>query len=544
MRWQYKFNTLFNAIPQEGVCELGRTSAVHHPRYCPCRRIIMLKEIFHLPSSLASDNDRRKQLLNLLLIIFSILAILILAVSLFFMECQCLPFSEFQPALIGAIITIIFNSSLLVANRLFRMPGWLSAMIFVTFLTVLVMQLDAPDAGSGLIFWTLPMLVAALTLRPAFVFLIAGVESALSSFSSIYINKHPIQYDEMLALFVIALLCWLVMTLLQKAVHDSRRQAANMDVILNTIKDGVLVLDAQGNFVSANRALLMMIPEDKLREINNKPLEETLEWKRTVFSVTASLLPEMGSVVVFRDETRRHEADRAKDALLATASHELRTPLSSVMNYIELLMLLIDLGKVNTEKFVVYLRRAHENSRRLLGLVNNILDQAQIQAGGLELKRERCNLLELLEKNRQISASLVAEKDLSYELTVTPNVPEEIISDPERLNQVLNNLIGNAIKFTNQGGIKVKVSQPGKDTLTIEVADTGPGIPDEQLPDIFEVFRRGSNYAQREHQGAGLGLSIVKELVGHMGGEISVASTLGAGSVFTVSLPLMLPEND
>jgi len=99
-------------------------------------------------------------------------------------------------------------------------------------------------------------------------------------------------------------------------------------------------------------------------------------------------------------------------------------------------------------------------------------------------------------------------------------VPAEITGDPERLHQVLMNLIGNAIKFTNQGGVKVKVSLPQEEMLSIEVADTGPGIPDEQLPDIFEVFRRGSNYAQRERQGAGLGLSITKEIITRMGGEI------------------------
>jgi len=103
---------------------------------------------------------------------------------------------------------------------------------------------------------------------------------------------------------------------------------------------------------------------------------------------------------------------------------------------------------------------------------------------------------------------------------------------------VLVNLIGNAVKFTDRGGVRVNVSTKGDDELSIEVADSGVGIPSEQLPDIFEAFRRGGNYAQREHQGAGLGLSIVKEIIDRMGGEISATSEPGAGSTFRITVPL------
>lgn len=122
-------------------------------------------------------------------------------------------------------------------------------------------------------------------------------------------------------------------------------------------------------------------------------------------------------------------------------------------------------------------------------------------------------------------------------MNVSPDVPAQINGDANRLHQVLVNLLGNAIKFTNQGGIKVNVSMPVKERLSIQVVDSGPGIPPEQLPDIFEAFRRGSDYVQRERQGAGLGLSIAKEIVTRMGGEISVFSEPGSGSSFTILLP-------
>jgi signal transduction histidine kinase len=505
----------------------------------------MLKNFFLIPDTFESDDHRRKRILNILLVAFIGLALSIMVSTFLLKNCQCPSF----PVLAIAIATLVINGILLVANRLPKMPGWLSAAIFITFLMIAITRVDSPDElyrGNSLIAWMVPIMVGALVLRPASVFVIASVISAFILFFSPGLNNPLPNYYAMIALFAIALLCWLGMNIANRSIRDARRQAANIDAILNSINEGVLVLDLQGSFVSANRALLRMIPEEKLREMNSKPLEETMQWKRTVFSVSASAIPDVGSVVVFRDETRRHETERAKDALLATASHELRTPLGAVMNYLELLLMLSEMGKVNTTKFKEHLTRALENSRRLLRLINDILDQAQLQAGVLELKHELFNLPTLLEKNRQLLEVLLKEKNLSYELNIAPDVPAEITSDPERLHQVLVNLIGNAIKFTHQGGITVSVSLPRKDTLSIEVADTGPGIPDEQLPDIFEAFRRGSNYAQREHQGAGLGLSIAKEIVTHMGGKISVSSTLGVGSTFTIFLPLgpAQPKNE
>jgi signal transduction histidine kinase len=209
------------------------------------------------------------------------------------------------------------------------------------------------------------------------------------------------------------------------------------------------------------------------------------------------------------------------------------------MNYLELLlMILTETGQVNAAKFSAHLTRAIENCKRLQRLVNDILDQAQIQARMLELKQQRFDVAALLKKTHALLDGLLKEKGLSYVLSIAPDAPAEISGDPERLGQVLVNLLGNAVKFTRQGGIRVNVCLPYKDTLSIEVVDSGPGIPEEQLPDIFEAFRRGSNYAQREQQGAGLGLSIAQEIVTRMGGEISVTSAPGAGSTFTISLPL------
>ncbi len=314
---------------------------------------------------------------------------------------------------------------------------------------------------------------------------------------------------------------------------------ANHEAVLNNIADGVLVLDLQGHFLSANPALLQMIPHEHLQEILAHPLEKTIKWKRKVFSVTAAPVPDVGTVAVFRDETRRNEMERAKDSMLATASHELRTPLTAVMNYLEMLIVFTRMGRVNTEAFADHLSRALENSQRLHRLVQAILDQAQIHAGRMILKKQRFKLQEPFERTHLLLGDLILQKGLSYELIIQNDVPEQIIGDADRLQQVLVNLIGNAVKFTAQGKVRVTVQRQDADMLTVTVEDTGPGIPPEQLPDIFEPFRRSSDYAHREHQGAGLGLSIVKEIVTRMGGQIGVSSEMGIGSVFTIIIPVV-----
>lgn len=342
---------------------------------------------------------------------------------------------------------------------------------------------------------------------------------------------------QVLMLFLVAIICWMGMTYTNRTIRDARSQDANLEAVLNHISDGVLIRDLQGNFLSANPALLQMIPEAELRDMNFSAFEKTMPWKRKFFTITTTHIPEVGSIVIFRDQTRCRETEQARDALLATVSHEFRTPLAAVMNYLEMLLMLAKMKKIDSEAFIAHLTRALENSQRLQHLVGNIIEQAQLQAGALGIKTQRFNLPELLEKNGQLFSASLKQKGLSYKLSIAPNVPVEIRNDPERLQQVLAKLIENAIKFTSQGEIKIRVFMQVNEKVAIEIIDTGIGIPDEQLPAIFEVFRRGSNYAQREHQGAGLGLSIAKQVITSMGGEITVCSTLGLGSTFTICLP-------
>ena len=516
----------------------------------------MLKNLLRIPDTFDPDDRRRRQVLNVLLLFGILVALSGILMTLAGLACyHCGPLlSEGRDAgiLSRSILALVFCFILLWANRSPRVSSWLSAGVFTTCFIVLCLNADTPAElynGRSTLVFAIPIMLGAVLFPPGYAFLITLFICIIMLFftppDSRYVMSSPVNYYSMLTLFFIASISWLSMSIANRAIHDARRRAeearrhaANLEAILNGIADGVLVLDLQGGFVSANPALARMIPEEHLRQLGEKLLEETVRWQQKVFSVSASPVPDVGSVVVFRDETRRRETERARDALLAVASHELRTPLAAMLNYMELMLMLAESGKIEVEKFVQHLQRAIENGARLQRLVNDILDQAQIQAGTLELKSQRFDLHDLLEKTRPFLADLIREKQLSYNLSIAPGVPTEIEGDPDRLHQVLVNLLGNAAKFTQHGGIEMNISLGDLQTLSITVADTGLGIPEAQLPDIFEAFRRGSDYAQREQQGAGLGLSIAKEIITRMGGSISVASTIGVGSVFTVLLPL------
>lgn len=341
---------------------------------------------------------------------------------------------------------------------------------------------------------------------------------------------------QILMLLLVAFICWMGMNFTNRALLDSRKQSPNFEAILNHIADGVLIRDQRGNFLSANPALLNMIPEIELRQISIGSFGKTLRWKRKIFAITTTNTAEAGSIVIFRDQTRCRETEQARDALLATVSHEFRTPLTAVMNYLEMLLMLVKMNKIDNDAFVGHLTRAIENSHRLHHLVGNIIEQAQLQAGVLDLKKQYFNLHEQLQKSTQILGT--NRKNLCYQLNIAANVPTEIKGDSKRINQVLAHLLDNAIKFTDQGEIKVNAFIALNNKLAIQITDTGAGIPEEQLPDIFEAFRRASNYTHREHQGAGLGLSIAKQITTSMGGEITVSSTPGIGSTFTIWLPI------
>jgi CheY-like chemotaxis protein/HPt (histidine-containing phosphotransfer) domain-containing protein len=229
-------------------------------------------------------------------------------------------------------------------------------------------------------------------------------------------------------------------------------------------------------------------------------------------------------------------ASRTKSDFLASMSHEIRTPMNAIMGIADLLAKTA--LSPEQDKYVQIFRRAGDN---LLNLINDILDLSKVEASQLELERTGFSLNDHLEKVTEMVAARAYEKGLAMVCEIAPDVPNDLIGDPTRLRQVLLNLLGNAIKFTQSGEVTLRVApdaNPSVPTaLRFTVSDTGIGIPGEKLGEVFERFTQADSSTTRRFGGSGLGLTISKRLVELMGGRIWVESKVGRGSVFAFAVP-------
>lgn len=229
-------------------------------------------------------------------------------------------------------------------------------------------------------------------------------------------------------------------------------------------------------------------------------------------------------------------ASRVKSSFLANMSHEVRTPMNAILGLTHS-VLDMDLG----EKQRTYLSRVEDSSKILLNVLNDVLDFSKIEAGKLVLKHQPFELLQVLNTATGLHAILAENKNLSLTTDIEDNVEQFFVGDGLRINQVLNNLIGNAIKFTESGSVRVLVSQEDTEnnvTIHFCVADTGIGMQQQDLEKLFESFTQADNSNMRQYGGTGLGLAISQSLANLMGGKITVESEEGKGSIFTLSLPL------
>ncbi|MCI0712931.1 MAG: ATP-binding protein [Chloroflexi bacterium] len=241
-----------------------------------------------------------------------------------------------------------------------------------------------------------------------------------------------------------------------------------------------------------------------------------------------------------RAEKIANQASAMKSAFLANVSHELRTPLNAIIGYVELLLLGMD-GEL-TDSQRDKLTRVNVSSLRLLGIINDILDLSRIEAGRVDLVDEPFSPRAMLESIHKQMESLATEKNLNFQVQHDEQLPEQLMGDQKRIEQVVVNLLSNAFKFTEQGS--VVVSTRVRDyTWQLVVEDTGIGIPAHVRETIFEPFRQAEEGSRRRFGGTGLGLSITRDLILTMGGNIRVDSNGKDGSTFVVTLPLNTPEN-
>lgn len=229
-------------------------------------------------------------------------------------------------------------------------------------------------------------------------------------------------------------------------------------------------------------------------------------------------------------------ANKAKSMFLASMSHELRTPMNAILGFSELLGKDVELSNKN-QNFVTIL---HKSGEHLLSMINDVLDLSKIEAGRLELIKEAFNFKILLHDLQSMFELLAKEKALTFEVITDENVPDFIIQDESKFRQVLINLIGNAIKYTDSGSVSV-LTHLVDNQLEIKIKDTGRGIPENQLNDIFEPFKQVRGY---NNKGTGLGLAICHHLSILMNGTLTVQSKIGFGSTFTLSVPLEIADGN
>jgi len=231
-------------------------------------------------------------------------------------------------------------------------------------------------------------------------------------------------------------------------------------------------------------------------------------------------------------------ANRAKSTFLANMSHEIRTPLTGIMGSMEMLA-----SEISSENGRRIMDMTRESARSLQRIIDDILDLSKVEAGRMELSSREFVLSAVLDRVQGLYAAQAENKNVRLSKSLDPGVQDNLLGDASRLEQILRNLVGNAVKFTSHGQVTLRArpadSQDGssKQVVRFEVQDTGPGIPEDKLTDIFESFTQADSSFKKSHQGTGLGLTICRQLTRLMGGNINVESAPGEGSTFVAEIP-------
>ena len=340
--------------------------------------------------------------------------------------------------------------------------------------------------------------------------------------------------------------------------------------LIERLEDRILVFDDEHRLVDCNQAAAatFSLPKDggfgrlaseilgpwpELAALvpasTNQRIEVTLESKTYEASLFAVLDERKdrarARVLVLSDITRLKEnevqlrlaketaeaAGQAQSRFLATMSHEIRTPMNGVIGFTQLLK-----DTPLDSKQREYLELIDHSTRSLLVIINDVLDYSKIAANQLEIEKIPCDLAGIVNQTHRLLQPLAAEKRLEFTTHIAADVPARVITDPVRLQQILNNLLGNAIKFTEAGRVSVDVSVPAPDTIAFTVSDTGIGIAPEQQVHIFTPFSQADASITRRFGGTGLGLSITRRLCELMGGSLTLSSEPGRGSTFVVTI--------
>ena len=333
----------------------------------------------------------------------------------------------------------------------------------------------------------------------------------------------------------------------------SESERHKLEAIIANIQDGVIVMDKNKNVMLVNRAISDIFNLDS-KEIVGKALADVtsnadlqallvrasdgpLKYHEInfddgrVYNAQYTPIPQIGGAVTMQDISYLKELDRLKSDFIHTVSHDLRSPLTSIMGYTELVE---RTGPLNSNQ-QEFLRRLQGSIQHITTLVNDLLDLGRLEAG-FDTRRESVQLKNVLEYSLDMFEAQIKKKNIKLSVDIATDL-KALRANPIRIRQMLDNLIGNAIKYTPvEGTVHVSMSMQG-DQIILKVEDTGHGIPPEEQGRVFEKFYRATNTVEGV-EGSGLGLAIVKSIVDSHQGRVWVESTVGKGSSFIVILPI------
>ncbi|MBN2119335.1 MAG: PAS domain-containing protein [Anaerolineales bacterium] len=342
---------------------------------------------------------------------------------------------------------------------------------------------------------------------------------------------------------------------LQKRAQLSETEHARLETVFNNIRDCVMILDQENVILLLNPAMSRAFginPEtaigkpvlevirhpDLLTLITNADTKDPYQYHEVSFpdgrvgNAQFIAIRDVGYALTMQDITYLKEVDRVRSELVHTVSHDLRSPLTSVIGYTELVE---RSGPLNDEQRD-FLGRIQDSIQHITALINELLDLGKIEAG-IDIRREFVQLDGILHYTIEMLHGQIRAKRLNIRTEIAPGLPS-LRANPIRLRQVLDNVVGNAIKYSNfNGEIYISIHAEG-DQVILQVTDQGPGIPPVDQPRIFDKFYRGTN-VDSEIEGSGLGLAIVKNIVESHQGRIWVESAIGKGSSFFIVLPVV-----
>lgn len=349
-------------------------------------------------------------------------------------------------------------------------------------------------------------------------------------------------------------------TSLKKRAQISEAERTRLETVINSIHDNVMILDADNLVLLVNpamcssfgldeksaigRPVLDLIEHPDLRALianngdhgDHDPLHhhEISFPDGRVASAQLTAIPGIGYAVTMQDITYLKEVDRARNEVIHTISHDLRSPLTSVIGYTELIS---RAGTLN-ENQQDFLKHIQESVQHITTLINDLLELGSIEAG-LDTRREWVQMDGLFRYTLDMLQGQIKTKHIKVETDIAQSLPA-LRANPVRLRQVLDNVVGNAIKYSEKDGeVKVSIHAEG-DQIILQVSDNGPGIPAQDQARIFDKFYRGRNTVDKK-EGSGLGLAIVKSIVDAHQGRIWVESNVGQGSTFFIVLPVNSP---